>query len=109
MSLRWILSSVYINDQGCVIPVAADYASQWVCPRFPTGTESVLVRIDTEPQQLAAAAQDTRLTVCPPLGSLPAPDAVIAAYTSWGATAGMTMDALIYKLSETEPMFLSLD
>jgi hypothetical protein len=107
---RWILSNTYINDQAVRIPVAADYADEWIAPRHPAEADGVsLVRVSMTSSHLGAAAQDSRVTICPALGSLPAPVAVITAYASWGATAGMTMDALISKLAETEPAYLMID
>ncbi len=108
MQSLFMLSPVYTGAQGQTLPVAADYASSWVCPRFPDAPQTqALVWIETTPQQLAAAAQDARLTICPSLGSLAAPASVVASYATWGTAAGMSMDELIGHLATIEPAFLS--
>jgi hypothetical protein len=56
--------------------------------------------------QIAAAKEDPRVIVCPLLyDPTPVNPAIIAAYADKGATAGMSMGALIAMLAEVEPNY----
>ena len=107
MQTRWLLSKFYRNSANILIPVAADYGSNWLCPTSPpTDDGSALVLIHIDPQQVDAAGEDARLVVCPLVFDPAAvPTAVTDVYASWGATAGMSMGALLAKLAATEPIF----
>lgn len=107
MQTRWMLSQFYRNAANVLIPVASDYGGNWLCPTNPsTDAGWALVLINIDPHQIDAAGQDTRIVVCPLVFDPSAvPAAVTTAYASWGATAGMSMGALLAKLAETEPIF----
>ena len=107
MQHRWILSQFYITAAGQTVPVAADYGAHWLCPTYsgtPDAWALVLIRIG--PHQVDAARSDPRLVVCPLVfDPSPVPEAITEAYASWGATAGMSMGALLATLAAAEPIF----
>lgn len=100
-------SQFYRDAVNNLIPVAADYGSNWLCPLYPmadTGWGLVLINIDSH--QVEAASQDSRLVVCPLVfDPSPVPAAVITNYANMGATSGMSMGALLAKLATSEPVF----
>lgn len=108
MNSRWMFSQFYTDPLlGMMAPVASAYGSGWSCPVFPT-TEgaSALCLVNCDQNQLAAAAQDTRVVVCPMMFDMtPVAPAVIAEYSSLGATSGMSIGTLIATLAATEPVF----
>lgn len=106
---RWVLSQFYTNDNGMTVPVVGDYFPRWVSCRNPevTGGSTLVKVFDATPQQIAAIGQDSRMVVCPALGSLTAPAAAITAYAGWtGVSAGLSMDGFLAALAETEPNYL---
>jgi hypothetical protein len=107
MQARWILSQFYRDSANQLIPVASDYGANWLCPTNPaTDTGWALVLINIDPHQVDAAGGDARVVVCPLVFDPSAvASAVIDAYSSWGATAGMSMGALLAKLASVEPIF----
>jgi hypothetical protein len=107
MQARWILSQFYRNNSNLLIPVAADYGANWLVPTNPsTDAGSALVLINIDPHQIEAAKQDSRLVVCPLVfDPSPVPAAIITAYSSMGATSGMSMGALLATLAAAEPIF----
>lgn len=108
MQSRWMFTPCYTDDAiGMMAPVASAYGSGWHCPAFPT-TEggSALCQITCNTHQIAAAKQDPRVIVCPLLyDPTPVNPAIIAAYAGQGATAEMSMGALIAALAEVEPNY----
>jgi len=102
----WMLSKFYrVLESSQLQPVCTAYGSRWLCPRWPATDDGwALVHLLCGAHQLDAAKYDPRIVVCP-AGSMPAPTEAITAYSSMGAIPGMSMDALLSKLSETEPLF----
>ena len=109
MEARWFLSQFYEDTViQSPVPVCSGYGMQWFCPTMPADLASgwALVQMLADSHQIAAAGQDPRIVVCPLLfDPSPLPEAVINAYTSWGATAGMSLAALLAKLHAAEPVF----
>jgi hypothetical protein len=92
---------------GMMAPVASAYGSGWHCPIFPAADgDWALCQVLADTNQLAAAAQDPRVIVCPLLyDSTPLPKQITDAYASQGATAGMSLGSLIATLASAEPVF----
>lgn len=90
MQTRWILSRFYRNAASVLIPVAADYGANWFCPTNPAADDGwALVLINIDPHQVDAAAQDTRLVVCPLVFDPSViPSEVVSTYASWGGNGG---------------------
>jgi hypothetical protein len=108
MDSRWMFS-VFNTDPliNMMAPVASAYGNGWQCPVFPT-TEGgwALVQVLCDSNQIAAAAQDNRVIVCPLLyDPSPLPQTITDAYAAQGATPGMSIGALISKLASTEPVY----
>ena len=108
MQVRWMLSQFYTDSgTGMPVPVCSAYSATWLCPTIPAEPDGwALVQTRCDPHQVEAAAQDDRVLVCP-LTFDPAPldSRVTGAYSSWGATTGMSIGALLAKLAATEPVF----
>lgn len=90
-----------------LVPVAPGYGANWFCPTNPATEDGwALVLISIDPHTIEAAAGDVRLVACPLVfDPAPVPAAVVAAYTASGATAEISMGALLAKLAESEPIF----
>ena len=88
-------------------PVASAYGNGWYCASSPLSDGgSALCQVLCNGNQIAAAKLDPRVIVCPTMyDPTPVDPTVIAAYASMGATAGMSMGALIATLAEVEPIF----
>ncbi|MGD0520933.1 MAG: hypothetical protein ABSA48_06730 [Terracidiphilus sp.] len=105
MQARWIFTPFYTDELiGMMAPVAAAYGVGWHCANFPaTEGGSALCQILCNTHQIAAAKQNPRIIVCSLLiDPAPVDQIIIAAYGGQGATAGMSMGALIATLAETE-------
>jgi hypothetical protein len=109
MQSRYFLSQFFTDEAlNMRVPVCRAYGTgSWKCPTNPaTDGGWALVQMYTSALQIEAAKQDPRVVVCPLLfDPSPVPQAVIDAYTSWGATSGMSMGALLTKLAAKEPVF----
>jgi hypothetical protein len=107
MQSRWMFSQFVHDEQiGMMAPVAAAYGNGWHCPEFPAEGGSALCQVLCSTHQIAAAKEDPRIVVCPLLyDPTPVNSAIIAAYAGQGATAGMSMGALIATLAEVEPNY----
>jgi len=109
MNPRWFLSQFYTDSamNNMVIPICTAYGTEWFYPTAPvTANGWALVSMLCNAHQIDAAAQDSRVLVLPQLydpSALPA--AVITAYSSWGATTGMSLAQLLVQLAKTEPLF----
>lgn len=106
MNRRWFFSQFFRDATGNRVPVCAAYGGQWFCPRWPAVEDGwALVFMLSAPQQIEAAGFDPRVLVCSGVGSVP--QAVADTYSSMGATASMTLEALLTRLAQTEPLFLT--
>lgn len=108
MLRRWMLSKFFRDANDNLVSVAGSYGIGTPdVPRNPaTDAGWALVSVRCAPQQLEAARQDDNVIVCPlAFDPVAAPAEVLAAYASWGVTAGMPMGSVLAKLAETEPIF----
>jgi hypothetical protein len=108
MQARWFLSQFATDGTlGIQVPVCSAYGGQYLCPTHPGTTDGwALVLMLCDPHQAEAAAQDSRVLVLPQIYDTSAlPQAVTDAYTSWGATTGMSLSALLVQLAKSEPIF----
>ena len=88
-------------------PVCASYGGQWWCPQMPTTDDGwALVLMLCTPLQVQAGKQDPRVQAMPQLfDPTPVAKQVTDTYAHLGATAGMSMGALIATLADAEPAF----
>ena len=109
MTQRWFLSQFFQDPELKMdLPVCSAYGGDWFCPLHPADLSDgwALVLMYCNPHHLEAAAEDSRVVVCPVVfDPSPVPEKVIETYASWGAAAGMSMGTLLAKLSETVPAF----
>lgn len=109
MQQRWFFSKFYQDETlNMPVPVCTAYGADWHCPTMPAdiNTGWALVYMYCNAHQLDAAAQDPRVLVCPLIfDPTPVAQSIIDTYADWGATAGMSLGALLAKLAETEPIF----
>lgn len=108
MQSHWFLSQFYLDAALSIrVPVCTAYGGKWLCPTGPATDDGwALVQMLSTPMQMEAATADGRVVVCPYLfDPSTVPASVTTAYAEWGATAGMSLGALLAKLSETEPLF----
>jgi hypothetical protein len=107
MQIRWVLSQFHTDDWGHAVPYAADYGGLWMAPTCPTATDGwALVQVYLNQQQVEATGTDDRIIVCPLMfDPRPVPSQVIDAYSSQGATSGMSIAALLATLSDTESRY----
>lgn len=108
MDSRWMFSQFNTDELiGMMAPVASAYGRGWQCPIFPAAEgDWALCQVLCDANQLAAAAQDPRVIVCPLLyDPAPLPQQITDAYAAQGATTGMSIGALIATLAATEPVY----
>jgi len=107
MTPRWMLTTFFRDELNNLIPVASAYGHTYRVPMNPpTDDGYALIEMWSGAHQIEAAKQDPRLIVCPYLfDPSPLPDAVIQAYASFGAIAGMSMGVLVAMLADIEPIY----
>lgn len=108
MQCRWFLTEFYQDeDLNIIVPVCSAYGGRYLCPTHPDTPDGwALVQMLCDAHQLEAAAQDPRVIVLPlTFDPSPLPQQVTDNYTTWGATAGMSLGALLAKLAVAEPTF----
>ena len=104
----WMLSPVTSASYG-TYPTCSAYTTGWQMPMYPSdATGQGLAYCQCTDEQIAAAKVDPDITVLP-LYQAALPAAVITAYTTHGATAGMSLAALLKLLGAIEPRFINLD
>jgi hypothetical protein len=103
----WMLSQTYTEPvNGWEWPVAASYANGHVCPQHPdTPGGWSLVKCNSTPVQIEAAAQDPRVQPYRTLWDPLTPETVTA-YQNKGAKAGMMLGQLIQVLAQTDNGFV---
>jgi len=108
MQARYFLSQFFTDPVSTLtMPVCIAYGKDWLCPTYPATADGwAIVQMLCDSHQLDAAVQDPRVLVLPLVfDPTPLPQQVTDTYTSWGATTGMSLGALLAKLAETEPVF----
>ena len=107
MQSRWFLSKFYADTAlNMQVPVCSAYGAHYHCPLHPAADGWGLVLMATDTHRQEAAAQDPQVLVLgTPYDPSPLPLQVTDAYQSMGATAGMSLGALLSRLAVAEPRF----
>lgn len=107
MQAQWFLSQFYTDSiLGIDTPICTAYGGQYLCPLHPASGGWALVQMLSTSMQMDAARSDPRVLVLPYLfDPTPVAAAVITAYASMGATAGMSLGLLLATLAATEPLY----
>jgi hypothetical protein len=103
----WMFSDFETHSNGSPYPTCSAYATGWQVPMWPVAGGGLSYCACT-PHQLEAAAQDDEVVVISGYRA-PLPAAITDAYAAQGATAGMSLAALLILLGAIEPIYLSTD